>query len=426
MTARRAIAAWALYDFANSGFAATVLAVVFNVYFAQRVVPPEGVSVAGHVLHGPFLWSAAVALSTFVVFLLAPLLGAVADVSGRKKSFLAFFWLLGSLASSALVFVTPGRVGLAMVLFGLANIGFAGGNIFYNAFLPDLAPPDRQGRLSGLGWAVGYLGSFLCLGVNLLLIRFPERFHLPPVDDWPVRAGLLTVGLWWAAFGWPLVVWGPRDRPLDTRSPILWVRRGFGRLARTGRELGGHRNLLLFMAAFALYNDGIETVILTASLVGAGLLGMAPSELILCFLMIQAVAFAGALVFGRWADRIGPKRVVLVTLAVYLGVLGRAYFLETKAEFWALGVVLGFVLGGSQAASRTLMGRLVPPGQSAEFFSFYGIVAKFTAIAGPLVFGAAAQWGGLRTAVLSLAPFFLAGGLLLIWVRDGAPPSTGR
>jgi len=423
---RRAVAAWALYDFANSGFAATVLAVVFNVYFAQRVVPPEGIRVAGHVLQGPFLWSAAVALSTFAVFLLAPLLGAVADLSGRKKSFLSFFWILGTLASSALVFVTPGRVGLAMVLFGLANIGFAGGNIFYNAFLPELAPPDRQGRLSGLGWAVGYLGSFLCLGLNLLLIRFPERFHIPPTDDWPVRAGLLTVGLWWAAFGWPLLVWGPRDRPLDTRSPILWVRRGLERLARTGRELGHHRNLLLFMAAFALYNDGIETVILTASLVGAGLLGMPPGELILCFLMIQAVAFAGALALGRWADRIGPKRVVLVTLAVYLGVLARAYFLETKSEFWALGVVLGFVLGGSQAASRTLMGRLVPPGQNAEFFSFYGIVAKFTAIAGPLVFGVAAQWGGLRTAVLSLAPFFLVGGVLLIYVRDAAPPPTGR
>ena len=419
---RRAVAAWALYDFANSGFAATVLAVVFNVYFAQRVVPPEGISIAGHVLRGPFLWGAAVALSTFVIFVLAPLLGAVADLAGRKKSFLAFFWTLGVLATSGLVFVTPGRVGLAMALFGLANIGFAGGNIFYNAFLPELAPPSRQGRVSGLGWAVGYLGSFLCLGLNLLLIRFPEKFFLSPANDEPVRAGLLAVGICWGLFGWPLLVWGPRDRPLDTRSPGTWARRGWARLVRTGKDLGRHRNLLVFMGAFALYNDGIETLILTASLVGAGLLGMTPGELILCFLMIQAVAFAGALLLGRWADRVGSKRVILLTLAVYVGVLLKAYFLESKNEFWALGAVLGFVLGGSQAASRSLMSRLVPPGQTAEFFSFYGIVAKFTAIAGPLVFGVAAQAWGLRAATLSLLPFFVLGGALLTFVRDGAPP----
>jgi UMF1 family MFS transporter len=400
--------------------------VVFNVYFAQRVVPPEGILIAGVVLRGPFLWSLAVALSTFVIFVLAPLLGAIADIAGRRKSFLAFFWALGALSTSALVFVSPGRVGLALALFGLANIGFAGGNIFYNAFLPALAPPERQGRLSGLGWAVGYLGSFLCLGLNLLLIRFPEKFHLPTAHDAPVRAGLLLVGLWWGLFGWPLLRWGPRDRAAGPASLGTWARRGWERLARTGRELGRHKNLWTFMAAFALYNDGIETVIVTASLVGAGLLGMSPGELILCFLMIQAVAFLGALVLGRAADRVGSRRVILATLAVYVGVLFKAYFLESKSEFWALGVVLGFVLGGSQAASRSLMSRLVPAGQSAEFFSFYGVVAKFTAIAGPLVFGAASQVWGLRAATLSLLPFFVLGGALLIFVRDDATPPPAR
>ncbi len=422
---RRALASWALYDFANSGFAASILAAVYNVYFVQKVVPPEGLFFLGRPWRGPALWAFAVSLSTLAIFLLSPLLGAIADLSGRKQRFLRFFWLLGSLSTAALFFVAPGRVLPGVLIFALANIGFAGGNVFYNAFLPALAPPERQGRVSGLGWAVGYLGSLLCLGLNLVMIEQPGLFGLGTGNALPVRTALLSVGVWWADFGWPIFVWGPPDRPAARRPLREWTRLGWARLADTGRNLGRYKNLALFMAAFALYNDGIETVILTASVVGAGILGMSPGELIQCFLMIQAVAFLGALIFGQLADRWSHKGTILVTLAVYLWVLARAYVMTSRREFWILGAVLGLILGGSQAASRSLMSRLTPPGKSGEFFAFYGIVAKFTAVLGPFVFGIASQTVGLRGAILSLAPFFVLGGLLLMRVREpsGRPPA---
>lgn len=418
---RKAIGSWVLYDFANSGFAATVLAVVFNVYFARAVVPAEGLAAFGRRWSGESLWSFAVALSTLAIFLAAPLLGAVADLSGRKKTFLGYFWGIGSCATAALVFVTPGRVGLGVALFALANIGFAGGNVFYNALLPGMVPPDRQGRLSGLGWAVGYLGSFFCLALNLAMIQHSAWFGIPAGNHLPVRLALFSVGAWWLLFGWPVLVWGPQETAVPAQSVRRWAALGWAQLRDTFRRLPQHKNLARFMAAFAVYNDGIETLIVTASLVGAGLLGMGPGELIRCFLMIQAVAFFGALLFGRLADRWGNKQVILFTLVIYLGVVGRAYFLVERREFWILGIVLGLVLGGSQAASRSLMSRLTPVHQSAEFFSFYGIVAKFTAVLGPVVFGLAADRFGLRGAILSLAPFFLIGGLLLMTVKNDAP-----
>ncbi|MBI4396534.1 MAG: MFS transporter [Elusimicrobia bacterium] len=412
---------WAMYDFANSAFATTTLAVIFNVYFVQKVVPAEGWRIFGVAVPGAALWGYTVSLSMFITFFLSPLLGAAADFSGRKKAFLSVFWVLGFVSAGSLFFVRPGDVGRAMFFFILANVGFAGGNVFYNAFLTDLSRPGLMGRISGLGWALGYIGGGLCLAFNLLLIKLPGAFGIPNEGFLPVRACLLSVGVWWFVFSLPFFRWVPESPArgaADSRLSFKLLFAGWSRLKHTLQHIRDYSNLVKFMAAYLVYNDGIETIILMASIVGAQLLGMKQDELILCFLMIQGVAFAGALLFGWLADRIRHKPVIFITLVIYAAVLFWAYAMDSIREFWALGVVVGLVLGGSQAASRSLMALLTPPEKSAEFFSFYSLVGKLTALFGPLLFGFTSQVWGLRGGVLSLMVFFVVGGALLAFVQE--------
>lgn len=432
--------AWALYDFGNSAFATTILAVIFNVYFVQTVVPPEGVSLLSFTLSGTALWSLIVSLSMLIIFATAPLLGAIADFSGKKKTFLKFFWVMGCLACVGLFFVKPGNVKLGAVFFVIGNIGFASSNIFYNAFLPFLCERSLMGRVSGFGWAAGYIGGGLCLALNLLIIKSPDLFHLSSENFLPVRWCLVSVGVWWFVFGLPFFLWIREEKashePMTPSSPCLplspspplpvspsprllvFIKTGWSRLLDTFKNIRQYANLTKFLVAYVVYNDGIETFILMASVVGAQLLGMTPDELIMCFLMIQAVAFAGALGFGWLADKIRHKPVIFITLIVYISVCLWAFTMTSHKEFWILGVFVGLVLGGSQAASRSLMGLLTPVEKSAEFFSFFGIVGKLTAVFGPLLFGIVSQLWNLRGAVLSLTIFFIMGGFLLIFVNE--------
>jgi UMF1 family MFS transporter len=417
---RRPVWGWVFYDFANSAFATTISAVIFNVYFVQQVVPPTGVVWGGMTIPGASLWSYTVSFSMFLVFLISPLLGAVADSTGSRKKFLAGFWLLGCLSTLGLFFVQPGDVALGAGLYILGNLGFSGSLAFYNSFLPSLCSPKTMGRVSGLGWAVGYAGGGLCLALNLWMIKSPETFGLSPENFLPVRTTFLTVGLWWFFFSLPFFRWVGDVRPPGMSPPgaLACLSLGWKRLRDTVQNIRRYGNLLRFLAAYLVYNDGIETIILMASLVGAGLLGMSPDELVLCFLMIQGVAFVGALAFGWLADRIRHKPVLFIALALYGGCLLWAAQMSSPREFWILGVVVGLVLGGSQAASRSWMGLLTPPEKSAEFFSFFGVVGKLTAVLGPLVFGLITQVWGMRPGILSLMVFFALGALLLAFVKE--------
>jgi MFS transporter, UMF1 family len=429
---------WAMYDFANSAFATTILAVVFNVYFVRHVVPPEGIRWGPFHAGGAALWGYAVSFSMFLIFLAAPLLGAVADATRRKKAFLFAFATTGALASALMALVAPGRVALGLGLFVVGNIGFAGGNIFYNAFLPDLGRREDMGKISGLGWAVGYLGGGLCLAMNLLMIDHPGSFGIPTAGQWPVRVALASAGVWWLVFAVPFWRWVPErhdgereslsdgeiegwrgGEKKEIRKIHEHFMQGIARLKETARNIRAHRNLALFLAAYLLYNDGIETIILMASVVGAELLGMSAGDLVLCFLMIQGVAFLGALAYGPLVDRFRHKPVLAGTLALYTAVILWAVLaMKTTAHFWGLGAAVGLILGGSQAVSRSFMALLTPRDKSAEFFSFYGLTGKLTAVLGPLVFGMASHAAGLRAAMLSLLVFFLGGGAVLWWVRE--------
>ena len=416
----REVVAYALNDFANSAFATTILSVVFNVYFV-RVICAGGVPVFGSVVPGESFWGYVLAVSTLLVFVLAPVLGAAADHSGQKKEYLGLFTALGCVGTSLLFFCKGGNYWSAAGFFVLANVGFNGSTVFYNAILPEISTPENVGRVSGFGWALGYIGGGLLLAINLAMIQKPGWFGLPSFDQLPVRASLLSVGVWWAVFSVPFFLW-VRERAIPKPGAVHQaLAAGFRNALATLRELRRHREVFKFLLANLVYNDGIETVIVMASVFGAQALGMGQGELIACFLMIQAVAFLGAMAFGHLADHIGHKLSIQITLAIYLVVCVWGAFVHTKAEFWIMGAIIGVILGGSQAASRSFLSLIIPPGDSAQFFGFFALAGKLATAVGPLFFGLVSQFYSIRAAVAGLAVFFVVGMILLAQVREPAP-----
>lgn len=411
---------WAFYDFANSAFATSVSAVIFNVYFVQRVVGPEGAEVFGLRLTGTALWSFAVSCSMLVVLISAPLLGAVADLSAGKKRFLFLFCYGGVVSTFLLYWSGPGAIWWATFFYILANIGMEGSLPFYDAFLLDLAPREKMGRLSGLGWAAGYVGGVLCLILNLAMIQQPESFALSPDNDVPIRASLVVVALWWGLFAVPIFLF-VRERTVTTQNEqkTSYLRTGFRRLIKTLRNVRQYPQLTRFLIAYLLYNDGIQTVIVMAAVFGATDLNMGTNELILCLIFIQIVAFLGALLFGLLADRIANKISIQITLVVWIGAVTYAYFITESWQFWILGGFVGLVLGGSQSASRSLFGQFTPYQNSAEFFGFFATTQKSSSVLGPAVFGlAVALTGTTRYAIVSIGIFFVLGLLVLQLVDE--------
>jgi UMF1 family MFS transporter len=349
------------------------------------------------------------------VILLSPPLGAWADRRNLKAPQLAFWTLLGSAATAALFGATPGRLGYSLLFSFAAILSYELAQVFYNAFIKDVSTAENAGRVSGLGFALGYIGGGLCLGLNLLMIKRPALFGLGGTDDsLPIRASVLSVGVWWALFSIPAFLW-LRDRPTNRSENVGGT--SFGALKRTLASMWTSRPLRRYFVAYLLFNDGIQTILVTASIFGAQALGMSTAQLGGCYLLIQFVAFGGALVCGRLADRWSHKNVILVTLAVYSAVTIWAVWMKTPAEFWALGVIIGLVLGGSQSAARSLFSLMTPESRSTEYFALFSIVGKASSLMGPFVFGTVAQFFGLRAGVASLLIFFVAGGALL-WTVD--------
>lgn len=407
-----------MYDFANSPFSTTVTTVIFNVYFVS-VVTGGGLVVLGRTVPGTSLWAYLVAASTLSIAVLSPLLGAVADCAAAKKLFLGLFTLAGALGTALLFFARPGEVWLASGAFFLANVAFAGAFAFYSAFLPELAEKEEMGRLSGLGWALGYIGGGLCLAVNLLMIQKPALFGIPDADHLAVRICFVVVAVWWLLFSIPLFLW-TKERAVPT-GQVGWelVSGAFRRTLRTLREVRRYPEMAKFLAAYLLYNDGIETVIFMASIFAAEELGMKQGEIIQCFLMIQGVAFVGSLVFGRLADAFGNKRTVMASLALWAVALVWALLMRSTTEFWGAGVLIGLIMGGTQSASRSLFAVMTPKENAAEFFGFLSLSGKMIATIGPLTFGVMRQLlGSVRWAIFSLLVFFVAGALILALVDE--------
>ena len=421
---KREIFGWAMYDFANSAFATTILSVIFNHYFATVVAGGEkGVDFLGFRLHGASFFTFSVSLSMVISAILAPFLGAVADASASKKRFLMVFCYIAVLFTGLLYFVHEGNYWRGAIFFILANIGFAGGNVYYNAFLPEISNDENIGRISGLGWALGYIGGGALLAINLMMLKYPGVLGFQE-GSFSVQDCFLSVSLWWFVFSLPtFLLLKERAQKIPLASGKSYFKEGYLRLRHTLGRIRTFRELTKFLVAYLIYNEGIETVIVMASIFGAQVLKMETGEIILFFLMVQGIAFFGSLAFGFLADAIGNKRTIMLSLAIWSLIVIWAFklgiFWHPKTEYWILGILTGIVLGGSQAASRSLQGIFTPDANSAEFFAFFGVSGKFASIFGPFIYGLLiAITGSVQSGILSVLIFFVVGGILLFTVNE--------
>jgi UMF1 family MFS transporter len=405
---------WCLYDWANSAFATVILAAVLPVYFAS-LVPSPGAHLfwSSEPVPATALWGYIVSISMAIVAVIAPALGNLSDRKGWRRRLLIISCLTGSLATCGLFFAGPGQYLLAAALFILGNIGFAAGNIFYNAYLPDLATGHEADRLSARGFALGYVGGGLMLLIVFLLIQQYDTFGLPD-KGMATRLAFLLTGVWWLGFALPAFAW-LKSVPAQARTGhALRTPQDY---LNTLRDLCHYRDLCRFLIAFLLYNDGIQTIIAVSAIFAREELGLGTGTILGCFLMIQFVAMPGALLFSRLAGRYSTKRAVLIALLLFTMIAVYASIMKSTIEFWVLGFAVAIVLGGSQALSRSLFSSMVPQERSAEFFGFYAISSKFASIFGPLTFALLIEMtGSNRIAILALAGFFITGIILLFGV----------
>jgi UMF1 family MFS transporter len=399
-----------MYDWANSAFATTIMAAVLPIYYVQVA----GATLESNVALSYWAYTAALALAIIVVA--SPVLGAMADYMGAKKRFLAGFMVLGVVATLGLGFVGPGQWALASVLYVFGNIGFTGSIVFYASLLPHIAGDEELDRVAAGGWAMGYVGGGLLLVVNAAMIVRPDWFGLADQAA-ASRAAFVSVAVWWAFFSLPLfrdVDEPPRRiEPSEEGLGLSPVRIGFRRLAETVGEIRRYRELVLFLAGFFFYSDGIGTIIKMATAYGSQI-GLGTEALIGALLVVQFVGVPFTFAFGALADRIGAKRGIMIALTVYAGISVFGYFVTEAWHFWVLAVAVGMVQGGAQALSRGLFASMIPRTKSSEFFSFYSVFEKMAGILGPLVFGVASQVTGTgRVGILAVVVFFVLGMALL-------------
>ncbi len=429
---KREIFGWGMYDWANSAFSTTVGTVFLGPYLASLTfeaakVFPDGMARLGPIPIAPdsFL-PYCVSFSVGMQVLFLPILGAIADYSHMRKQMMQIFAAIGAVATILLFLVSGSLWWLGGLLFIIANLTFGAAMVFYNSYLPDIASEEKRDSVSSYGWAMGYLGGGLLLLLNLIFYQFRETLGVP--TGLAVRINLASAGVWWLGFSF--FTWA-RLRPRHAHRPLpageTYVGMGFKQLGHTLKELKHFPETMKYLLAYFLYNDGIQTVIAVSATFAAapiirGGLEIETGTLTIVILMIQFMAFFGALFWGKLAGWIGAKESILVSLVIWAGVVIYAYGgLQGDSrvlQFFILGAFIALVMGGSQAISRSLFAQIIPSGKEAEFYSFYEVSERGTSWIGPLLFGLMNQWfGNLRLAILSLIFFFVMGLILLPFVN---------
>ena len=409
---QRVINAWAMYDWANSAFAVTILTAVFPVYYRSLVM-----NAGGAPEDATAYWAYTNSLSLLVIALFGPVLGAMADIVAGKKRFLGVALLLGVLGSTSLAFLGKDMFLLGSFMFAVGNVGFTGGNIFYESLLPHIARSADVDRVSARGYAFGYLGGGLLLVVNVLWLAQPDWFWLPD-RDFALRACFLSVAAWWTVFARPLFrdVAEPGSAERQGLSARV-VANGLRRLAATLTQIRRYRQLVLFLVAFWLYNDGISTIIKLAAAYGDEI-GIRHNDMLIALILTQFIGFPCSIGFARLAHYLGAKRSILVGLAAYTVISIAGFFIRSAWHFYVLAIVVGMVQGGTQALSRSLFTTMVPKASSSEFFGFFSTGEKMAGIIGPAIFGLVGQLAGSsRWGILSVVFLFVSGALLL-WRVD--------
>ena len=400
---RKQIISWCLFDFANSSYSAVIAAVVFQVYYINVIVG----NARGD---GDLWWGRAISLSMVIVSISSPFLGGIADYAGLRKRLLALYTFACVIAVSCFSLLTPGAALLGFLLIVVANAGMEGGLVFYNSFLPRIAVPEYQGRVSGWGFGVGYAGSIFSLLIALPLVK-TGRFDLV----W------FSVAAFFLVFSLPAFLFLPRDTPTGTTLVQAGITGSRNAIA-TLREIWNRKEPRKFLLAYLIYEDGVNTVIVFSSSLAATTFGFNQTELIALYVLVQLTALSGAFLLSKPTDTWGPKKVVTISLLLWACVAVAAYFVQTKGQFWLIACTAGLGLGSVQAGTRAFYTQFVPQEKEAEYFGVYSLVGKSSAILGPLVFGqVSAAFGSQRPAILSIAAFFVAGLILLSRVNGGGP-----
>lgn len=412
---KKAIWAWTMYDWANSAFATTIMAAVLPVYFASAIVQGDPDSVP--------LWGAAVAIGSLIAALISPILGAIADFKGSKKVFLAFFVALGVISTACMFFLTgPQHITLTIVLYILGTIGFAGSLVFYDALLPHVASEDQLDTVSSKGYAMGYIGGGLLLLINVLMIFLGPRFltdgseaAMASMTQLMTRLSMASVAVWWGCFSIPLFkyVKEPKAKAYEHEIGAKILTVGFSRFFSAFKNVRKFKDLAWFMFTFFVYSNGIGTIITMATIIGAAR-GFSTITLIGTLLMVQFVAAPFAMLFAKIANKLGQKRAITISLIIYALIAIIGFFMSKEWHFYALGFAVATVQGGSQALSRSLVGKLMPASKSAEFYGFFSVFEKFNTVVGPALLAVITKiTGDNRLGIISLVLFFIIGILML-------------
>lgn len=413
LAARRQAFAWALYDWGNSAFATTVMAGFFPLFF--KLYWSAGADVA----QSTFYLALANSVASFAVAVVAPVLGAHTDRSLGKKRWLAGFAAIGCIGTAGLAFVGQGEFPTASLLYVLAMLGFSGSLVFYDALLLSVASPADSDRVSSLGYGLGYLGGGVLFLLNVLMFVKPRLFGLA---DGPaaVRASFVTVAVWWAVFTVPLVLRVRERGSPAPRAGVSAVSRALADTVKTLRRLRSMPELTGFLVAYFLYIDGVGTIQKMAVDYGLAL-GLPSQSLMTALLIVQLVGFPAAILFGRLAGRIGTRRAILLGIGIYVAITLLGAAMRTARDFYVLAILVGLAQGGVQALSRSFYSRLVPPNESGEFFGFYNMLGRFSAVLGPMLMGVTGLvTGSPRLSIVSVAVLLIAGGVLLARVPEPA------
>ncbi|WP_307253937.1 MFS transporter [Croceifilum oryzae] len=401
---------WALYDWANSAFATTIIAAVMPTFFSD--IAAEGLDPGTATAY----WGYTDSIASLFVLLLSPILGAIADASGSKKIFLRFFTYVGAISCLLMFTIGAGNWLWASLLICIGTIAFSGGNVFYDAFLTDIAPPEKRDYVSSVGYSYGYIGGGILLAAHLYFILNAESFGVTTTTA--TQISLASVGVWWFLFAIPLFRNVPeKEMVTEKRSAWQWTRIGFQDVRHTLRKITKYPELIKFLIAFWFFNDGINTIIKMATIYGKEI-GIGTTHLITALLLTQFIGFPSTLLFGKIAEKVGSKATLFITLFTYLILVCIGYYMQSATHFYILAGLVGLVQGGSQAISRSIFSRMVPVYHNTEFFGFFSLTGKCASILGPFVFALVGQLSGSsRLGILSLVFFFVVGIILLFRVN---------
>ena len=413
------IISWALYDWANSTFATTVMAGFFPVFFKNYW------SAGSDVTESTFQLGMANSLASIVIMILAPILGAIADKGGVRKKFLLFFTLMGVVMTGGLYFVEQGRWELAVLLYMAASVGFAGGNIFYDALVVAVAPKDKLDVVSALGYSLGYLGGGLLFALNVAMTLWPQTFGLADAAQ-AVRVSFVMVAVWWAVFTIPAMVFVQEPGATGRQTFADMISGGWLQVVATFHHIRGLRPVWLFLIAYWCYIDAVDTIIRMAVDYGMSL-GFEAKNLIVALLITQFVGFPAALVFGKLGEHFGAKSGIYTAIAVYIGITLWAMNMDKVIEFYLLAAIIGLVQGGIQSLSRSLFASMIPPDKSGEFFGFYNMLGKFATVLGPVLMGVVGVLtGSPRLSLLAVIGLFVVGAVVLYFVDTGEGRRSAR